>query len=114
MQELEKILEEIDELIERYGENPYIDEKVMDLCYGMNMAKGIIRKHMNNGWIPVEERLPEKDDFYIATLSGRLVGQEEPFVGMAEFEDGKWKDSDAVIAWQPLPEPYHPERSKTK
>lgn len=47
--ELEKILEEIDETIERYGENPYIDEKVTDLCYGMNIAKGIIRKHMA-GW----------------------------------------------------------------
>ena len=32
MQELEKILEDIDETIERYGENPYIDEKVTDLC----------------------------------------------------------------------------------
>ena len=42
MQELEKILKEIDETIERYGENPYIDEKVTDLCYGMNIAKGII------------------------------------------------------------------------
>lgn len=27
MQELKKILEEIDETIERYGKNPYIDEK---------------------------------------------------------------------------------------
>ena len=58
MQELEKILEEIDETIERYGENPYIDEKVTDLCYGMNIAKGIIRKHMNDGWIPVEKEWP--------------------------------------------------------
>lgn len=64
MQELEKILEEIDETIERYGENPYIDEKVTDLCYGMNIAKGIIRKYMNgkdnnvpakDGWMPLPE-----------------------------------------------------------
>ncbi len=54
MQELEKILEEIDETIERYGKNPYIDEKVTDLCYGLNIAKDIIRKHMNAGWIPAE------------------------------------------------------------
>ena len=60
MQELEKILEEIDETIERYGKNPYIDEKVTDFCYGLNIAKDIIRKHMNDGWIPVEERLPEE------------------------------------------------------
>ena len=69
MQELEKILEEIDETIERYVENPYIDEKVTDLCYGMNIAKGIIRKYISgkdtdvpakDGWIPVEERMPER------------------------------------------------------
>lgn len=49
MQELEKILEDIDETISRYGKNPYIDEKVTDLCYGLNIAKDIIRKHMNAG-----------------------------------------------------------------
>ena len=49
MQNLEKILEEIDETIERYGTNPYIDVKVTDLCYGLNIAKEIIRKHMNDG-----------------------------------------------------------------
>lgn len=68
MQELKKILKEIDETKERYGENPYIDEKVTDLCYGMNITKGIIRKYISgkdtdvpakDGWIPVEERLPE-------------------------------------------------------
>ena len=58
MHELEKILEEIDETIERYGKNPYIDEKVTDFCYGLNIAKDIIRKHMNDGWIPVEKELP--------------------------------------------------------
>lgn len=58
MQELEEILEEIDETIARYGENPYIDEKVTDLCYGLNLAKDIVRKHMNDGWIPVDRELP--------------------------------------------------------
>lgn len=48
MQELEKILEEINETIESYGANPYIDEKVTDLCYGMNIAKDIIRKHLSH------------------------------------------------------------------
>ncbi len=107
MQELEKILKEIDETIERYGENPYIDEKVTDICYGMNIAKGIIRKHMNAGWIPAKEK-PAEDGFYVATMSGALVDQEEPFVGLAEFEDGEWVDGDDVIAWRPLPEPYQP------
>ena len=55
MQELEKILEEIDETIERYGTNPYIDVKVTDLCYGLNIAKEIIRKHMYDGWISAKD-----------------------------------------------------------
>ena len=113
MQELEKILEEIDETIERYGTNPYIDVKVTDLCYGLNIAKDIIRRHMNDGWISAKKK-PAEDGFYVATMSGILVDQEEPFVGLAEFEDGEWVDGNDVIVWRPLPEPYHPERSKRK
>ena len=57
MQELEKILEEIGETIERYKENANME--AVDICYGMKLAKKIIRKHMNDGWVSVEERLPE-------------------------------------------------------
>lgn len=65
MQNLEKILEEIDETIERYGTNPYIDVKVTDLCYGLNIAKDIIRRHMNDGWIPVKvSGFPKHDECY--------------------------------------------------
>ena len=101
MQELEKILEEID--IKIAGSMGKKREGLLE-------AEEIIRKRMNDGWISVEERLPEKDDYYIATLDGCLVEQDNPFVGLAEFENGKWEDGDAVIAWRPLPEPYCPER----
>lgn len=56
MQELEKILEEIDETIERYKENANLE--AVDICYGMKVAKKIIRNHMNDGWVPVERELP--------------------------------------------------------
>lgn len=46
------------------------------------------------GWIPVEERLPEEDGFYLATLDGEICGQEEAFTGLAEFEHGKWIDDE--------------------
>lgn len=110
MQGLEKIMKEIDEAIDRYGNNPYIDEKVTDICYGMNIAKDIIRKHMNDGWTPADERLPE-DGTYICTLDGELCGLEEPFTGMCGIEKGIWDEPDCVIAWRPLPEPYRPEGS---
>lgn len=65
---------------------------------------------MENEWIPISERLPESDGFYLATLDGEIVGEDRPFTGLAEFKDGKWIDDEedykCVIAWQSLPEPY--------
>ena len=91
MQELEKILEEIDKATDEYGMVDYInDEPVIS----KNQAKDIIRKHMNDGqrkdtfefdfagvksfdcqcgrhyvntggdgWIPVDTRLPGKREW---------------------------------------------------
>ena len=56
MRELEKILEEIDVTIGRYKE--IANMEAVDICYGMKVAKKIIRQHMNDGWIPVERELP--------------------------------------------------------
>ena len=107
MHELEKILEEIDETIERYGKNPYIDEKVTDFCYGLNIAKDIIRKHMNDGWIPVEE--PPEDGQTVLCTDGE-------YVYLVEYDadlDAPFGDMDGITHWQPLPDPYRPE-SKTE
>ena len=105
MQELEKILEEID--IKIAGSMGKKREGLLE-------AREIIRNHMNDGWIPVERGLPEEDGFYIATMDGEVAGQEEPFTGLTEFENGKWIDDEDdykyVIAWRPLPDPYRPER----
>ena len=115
-----KILEEIDETIERYGENPYIDGKVTDICYGLNIAKDIIRKHMNDGWISVEERLPEisrtpGEDDECPEFNVTIRGAEEATTLKYSSADGTWFDDNGyvydVIAWRPLPEPYRPERS---
>ena len=45
-----------------------------------------------NKWIPVSERLPEEDGFYLATCDGEICGEDEPVFSMAEFENGKWVD----------------------
>ena len=136
MQELEKILEEIDQTINRYGENPeLITEDITDLCYGLNVAKGIIRKHMNDGWIPVEKYgFPKDDGVYDLTIIDGLeeyVSVRWQFLsgthlsGTQHYVDGVhyWADnyrgdpineflSERVIAWRKKPEPYHPERSE--
>ena len=127
MQELEKILEEIDGKIESYKENPRL--QVVDICYGLNIAKRIIRKHMNDGWISVEERMPEEYGEYLVTIvpsagylwAKRIIANfsdlmgivKKPIfytgeVGKIDFED----ITDMVIAWRPLPEPYRPEGEK--
>ena len=54
MQELEKILEEIEE-----EQRSYEADHAWNYAKGLEHAANIIRKHMNDGWIPVEERLPE-------------------------------------------------------
>ena len=85
-----------DELVTRLAE--YEDT-------GLNPEEVLRLKKNAVQWIPVAERLPE-DGYYLATLDGELVGQEEPFTGMCGIENGKWDDEDCVMAWMPLPEPY--------
>ena len=75
---------------------------------GVNPEEVLRLKKNAVQWIPVTERLPE-DGYYLATLDGELVGQEEPFTGMCGIENGKWDDEDCVMAWMPLPEPYREE-----
>ena len=59
-------------------------------------------------WIPVTES-PKNDDTYLVTMDGEICGQEEPITSMCGYFDGNW-DEDYVLAWRPLPEPYHPQK----
>lgn len=127
MQELEKILEEIDETIERYGKNPYIDEKITDLCYGMNLAKDIIRKHLsrentqeitrssrdNDGWITMEERLPipNKEVWVTAKRNGNVFTSTDAMTESGYFLN---YEKENILAWkekETIPEPYRPKRN---
>ena len=85
----------------------------------MEWIEGFIRKHMNDGWIPVDERvhLPEAGEHVLVSL-GTGFNPEKAFLS----EDGRWTIlhapdgyndiTDMVEAWRPLPEPYRPERSE--
>ena len=77
-----------------------------------------LKERMNDGWIPVEERLPEEpkenpvfDDkpleLYLVDMGGSYPLR--AFWNGKEFTDG-WSVL-KVTAWMPLPEPYRPERS---
>ena len=68
-----------------------------------------------NKWIPITERLPERDGLYIVTFDGELAGQKEPFASTNYFENSQWDDDgDSVLAWMPLPKPYRPKDNKEK
>lgn len=101
---LEKILKEIEQRVKHYRDNNPGD--FVDVCAGLRQAEAIIHKHMNDGWIPVEERLP-KDDRYV------LVCDVRGAMDLAWWDGKRWwtgfSHADIardVIAWQPLPDPY--------
>ena len=57
-------------------------------------------------WIPVTERLPDKDGEYLTTE----VWASDTYVNAAEYHkrNGWHICSDKVVAWKPMPEPYRP------
>ena len=130
MQVLEKILEEIDAHaieFETFG--------ISDDYISVGWVKEIIRKHMNDGWLPVEKYgLPKEEGIYDLTIIngyGEYVSVRWEFLsgvhlsGQQHYVDGVhyWADnyqgnpineflSERVIAWSKKPEPYRPERSE--
>lgn len=112
MQELEKILEEIEHL-----------EKIQFSSYTKPLitiedVEKIIRKHMgNDGWIPVEERMPEvpddMEDEYCPEFNVTIKGASRATT-LKYSPDGAWFDDSGqvyvVIAWRPLPDLYRLEK----
>ncbi len=115
---LEKILEEIEAYrkIACEGKN-YNSAAAFEIC------EDIIRKHMNDGWIPCDERLPQVDEDIEETIEDdecpeynvTIKGASEATT-LKYSPDGTWFDENGctydVIAWRPLPESYRPERSE--
>ena len=54
-------------------------------------------------WIPVSERLPEKDGYYLTTTMYYQVYRDY-------WNGDNWDRTEMVIAWMPLPEPYKGEK----
>lgn len=115
-----------------YAKYPPKDNKQEKLnCYSQGYEDGtdnfynvmvdIIRKHMNDGWIPVEERLPERtpDEKIKNSYKKYLV-----FIDNIDYwdidiavydlwNDKKWRkfsntycEIENVTAWCSLPDPY--------
>lgn len=148
MQELEKILEEIEKQKSCCLMIGYAKEYNQGALKMAEVIEDIIHKHMgnnnlcekcsrrkwyqigykdgkNDGWISVEERLPTKEEFL--KDDGRFILDDgnRRYQGLFDIYDGKFKfsrhisgihyelfEDKCVIAWQPLPDPYRPERSR--
>ena len=133
MQELEKILEEIEMKKKKCLDIVRVEIDPMEITIhreqykGLRMAEDIIRKHMDDGWISVEERLPE-DNIEVLITYADMEDEKETGIAITTYGyatlGGKklyfkewrspflyFKENYKVIAWRPLPEPYRPERS---
>ena len=106
---LEKILEEI----ETHRKFAY-EHGNLNVVFAFESCANIIRKRMNDGWIPVEECLPEEGEMVLVTCQ-KKSGQRS--VNRAWHMGGFWHGTGSmsgVIAWMPLPEPYRPEKKCRK
>lgn len=136
MQELEKILEEIESRIEYLEKikGKYEDgNEKMAIWFRIdeiNRIKKIIRKHKNDGWISVKERMPEDDVDVLVTYADIddenytdicITTYGYAYLGGNKLDFKEWrspfeyfKTNYKVIAWRPLPEPYRPESETEK
>ena len=66
-------------------------------------------QYYNGGWIPVSERLPEKNDVYLVAVNSWGCPTRD-VDGFMAHTDRKWEVyGNKVVAWMPLPEPYKQE-----
>lgn len=82
----------------------------------------------NDGWIPVEERMPEDDVDVLITYADIddenytdicITTYGYAYLGGNKLDYKEWRNpfeyfnvNYKVIAWKPLPKPYRPERSR--
>ena len=135
MQELEKAIEILDKLSffggqragrELWNDKPreVQDEDIANFNRDIEYLKDIIRKHMNDGWIPVEERSPAGYERIGYDKQGNKYMQRLEIAYMTDtieyvhgYYDGyKWMDKrhdiiENVVAWK-IHKPYRPERSE--
>ena len=89
--------------------------------YAIEEAITALEEKQNRRWIPVSERLPEEQKFYLVTIAKNTGGHD---IEYCFYECGKWlmiadgnseentcweEEVKKVVAWMTLPEPYKPE-----
>ena len=128
MREIEQILEELEEKKKKCLDIVKIEIDPVEITIhreqykGMRMAEDIIRKYANDGWISVEEQLPEDARYILLSFAnftlpmvGRYENNEDGsgafYLGDCDEEDTCVNQDLFVNAWMPLPGPYRPEEN---
>lgn len=120
MNVLEKILKEIKEVEKKF----VVGHEVLFALGATGIAteiEEIIRSHMNdednNGWIPVEDGLPEEGEEVEVTIEEMAdsAGGMIYYTKTAWVQEERWvikrnPCNPRVIAWRTLPEPYKPKK----
>ena len=66
-------------------------------------------RNIKTDWIPVTERLPDKNGDYLVTKvdDEDVTHNEFAFIDLAYYTmEGSWASSFTITAWMPLPKPY--------
>lgn len=112
----EKIKEKI--FIQKENHEKYeLYEKPEEVFDDIMKIVDLVEKQHNNGWIPVEERYPDTDNYILLSLSnfsipivGRYEEDEDGGAFYAGDEDETLVSHDLFVnAWMPLVKPYRPE-----
>lgn len=119
---IEKIMEEIEEATRQEDAPIYCGNMEVDGYVRMSRVEEIIRKHMNDDWIPCAERMPEDNKYILLSFENFSlpeIGRYEAKEDGGAFYLGECDEGDTCIsqdlyvnAWQPLPEPYRPEKGR--
>lgn len=131
MSVLDQILQEIEEKKEKALNIVKIEVDPMEITInreqykGLRMAEEIIRKHLNDGWIPVYQEMDDKDlpnngeivlvsfDNFDFPGTARYEKDEDGGAFFMEETDSTYAEFGMIVnAWQPLPARYNPKEEE--
>lgn len=100
---------EIENAIEYHKAKSYEKGGLRDKC--TKLAISALEKQLEDGWIPVSEKSPEKEDIYQVTIKYENFAGVYLTVRTATYKNKNWDIhgpqpmilNKSVIAWQPLP-----------
>lgn len=124
----QSVLERVYEIIEPCEKAAKTLPELEELLSRENTQETARLSRDNDGWIPVQDKLPEDDVDVLITYADIddeiytdicITTYGYAYLGGNKLDFKEWRSpfeyfrsNYKVIAWQPLPEPYRPERSR--